>query len=74
MTIDMIVVRVCFFLLSPLTKQCTRDVTLRAVTIWGQERGKGRVSGCASCERKREVAKGDKRLVRVGLIMLRDIS
>ena len=32
------VVRVCFFLLSPPTKQCNRDVIMRAVTIWGHER------------------------------------
>ena len=47
------VVRVCFFLLSLPTKQRS------AVTIWGQERSRGRVSGCATCERKRGVAKGE---------------
>ena len=61
------VVRVCFFLLSPPTKQCTRDIIMRAVTIWGQERSRGRVSGCATCERKREVAKGKKRHVFLSL-------
>ena len=34
------VVRVCFFLLGLPTKQCNRDVIMRAVTIWGQERSR----------------------------------
>ena len=54
------VVRVCFFLLSLLTKQCNRDVIMRAVTIWGQERCRDVVSGCITGERKRGVAKGQK--------------
>ena len=57
---DVIVVRVCFFLLSLPTKQCNRDVIMRAVTIWGQERSREVVSGCVTCERKRGVAKGEK--------------
>ena len=43
------VVRVCFFSLSLLTKQDCCDVIMRAVTIWGLERGKERVSECATC-------------------------
>ena len=44
------VVYVCFFKLGPPTKQCNRDVMMRAVTIWGQERGKTSGSGRATCE------------------------
>ena len=52
------VVYVCFFLLRPPTKQCSRDVILRAVKMWGQERGTERVSGCATCKKKREGKNG----------------
>ena len=41
-----------FFSLSLPTKRRYRDVTVRAVTIWGQERGRGRVSECPTCEKK----------------------
>ena len=37
------------FLLSLPTKQGSCDVTMRAVTIRGLERGKERVSECATC-------------------------
>ena len=49
-----------FFLLRPPTKQCTCDVILRAVKIWGQERGRKRVSGCATCEQSIFVTKSPK--------------
>ena len=55
------VVRVCFFSLSFPTKQDCCDVAMRAVTIWGQGRGKERVSECATCEQKRKGMKGKKR-------------
>ena len=44
------VVRVCFFYLASQQKQDCCDVTIRAVTIWGQGRVKERVSKCATCE------------------------
>ena len=55
------VFRVCFFLLSSATKQGSCDVITRAVTIWGQESSREGVSECATCDRKRGVAKGEKR-------------
>ena len=48
--VEALVVRVCFFSLSLPTKHNCCDVTMRAVTIWGLERGKERVSECATCE------------------------
>ena len=41
---------VCFFSLILPTKRRYRDVKMRAVTIWGQERDRGRVSECPTCE------------------------
>ena len=45
-----IVVCVCFFSLSLPTKLHCYDVMVCAVEIWGQQRGRGRVSGCPTCE------------------------
>ena len=43
------VVRICFFSLSLPTKQDCCDVIMRAVTIWGLERGRERVGEGATC-------------------------
>ena len=53
------VVRVCFFLLSSPTKQGSCDVIMHAVRIWGQVSSRQGVSECATCDRKRGVAKGE---------------
>ena len=45
----LVVVRVYFFSLSLPTKHDCCDVTMRAVMIWGLERGKERESECATC-------------------------
>ena len=52
------VVCVCFFSLSLPTKLHCYDVTMCAVEIWGQERGRERVSGCPTCEQKKGKWKG----------------
>ena len=39
-----------FCLLSLPTKHDCGDVTMRAVMIWGLDRGKERVSECTTCE------------------------
>ena len=40
----------CLFSLSLPTKLHCYDIIMSAVEIWGQDRGKGRVSGCPTCE------------------------
>ena len=47
-----------FLKLRPPAKALSCDVIMYAVEIWGQERGKKRVSGCPTCGQKKGKQKG----------------
>ena len=42
-----------FLILSSTVITLSNDIMMYAVEIWGQEKGKARVSGCPTCEQKR---------------------